>query len=341
MEFSKRQEFISELLGTMVLIMFGCGVVAMVVLFGDKGNPNAVINGGYTNIVLGWGLAVTMGIYVAGTVSGAHINPAVTIALAATGRFPWYKCGYYILAQVMGAFLGAAVVFAVYYAKWVQFDPQLAETAGIFTTFPAVEGFWPGFIDQLVGTALLMGLILAVGDKNNAPPGANLSPIVVGLIVVAIGTSFGGMHGYAINPARDFGPRLFSVVAGFSNNGLTDGTIWIVPIVAPLLGGLLGAFAYDSLIGNVLEAQKEKVQRQAWVGEGEKEASPAEVMTVPAEYAIAKGRRAGDDAVDLSDTAQPAKRYVGHHHSADHHVVNRDHRFGDIALRRHRQVRRR
>lgn len=258
MHFNKRQEFIAEFLGTMVLIMFGCGVVAMVVLFGDKSSPSAVVNGGYTNIVLGWGLAVTMGIYVAGGISGAHLNPAVTVALAVTKRFPWYKCGYYILAQVLGAFVGAAIVFAVYHAKWIEFDPQLIETAGIFTTFPAIEGFWPGFVDQLVGTALLMGLILAIGDKLNAPPGGNMSPLMVGLIVVAIGTSFGGMHGYAINPARDFGPRLFSVVAGFENNGLVGSTVWIIPIIAPLLGGVLGAFIYDFLIGNVLEKQQAK-----------------------------------------------------------------------------------
>jgi glycerol uptake facilitator protein len=259
MGFRSSQEFVAEFLGTMVVIMFGCGVVAMVVLFGSTpGIPGEVVKGGYTNIVLGWGLAVTMGIYIAGSISGAHLNPAVTIALAVTKRFPWHKCGYYILAQCLGAFVGAALVFAVYYAKWIQVDPGLEHTAGIFTTFPAVVGFWPGFIDQLVGTALLMGLILAIGDKNNAPPGANLAPLMVGLVVVAIGMSFGGMHGYAINPARDFGPRLFSVVAGFKNNGLIGSSIWIVPIVAPLLGGVLGALIYDFLIGRVLDRERMK-----------------------------------------------------------------------------------
>jgi glycerol uptake facilitator protein len=254
MRFRSSQEFVAEFLGTMVLIMFGCGVVAMVVLFGSTpAIPGEVVKGGYTNIVLGWGLAVTMGIYVAGGISGAHLNPAVTIALAVTKRFPWHKCGYYILAQCLGAFAGAALVFAVYYTKWIQVDPGLERTADIFTTFPAVAGFWPGFIDQFVGTALLTGLILAIGDKNNAPPGANLGPLMVGLLVVAIGISFGGMHGYAINPARDFGPRLFSVVAGFKNNGLIGSPIWIVPIVAPLLGGVLGALVYDFAIGRVLD----------------------------------------------------------------------------------------
>jgi glycerol uptake facilitator protein len=264
MGFRSSQEFVAEFLGTMVMIMFGSGVVAMVVLFGSTPTvPGEVVKGGYTNIVLGWGLAVTMGIYIAGGISGAHLNPAVTIALAVTKRFPWHKCGYYILAQCLGAFAGAALVFAVYYAKWIQVDPGLDHTAGIFTTFPAVAGFWPGFIDQLVGTALLTGLILAIGDKNNAPPGANLGPLMVGLLVVAIGMSFGGMHGYAINPARDFGPRLFSVVAGFKNNGLIGSPIWIVPIVAPLLGGVLGALIYDFSIGRVLDREQvKKVYRQ-------------------------------------------------------------------------------
>lgn len=256
MHFSKAQEFVAELLGTMVLILFGCGSVAMAVLFATVPEiPGEVVKGGYTNIVLGWGLAVTMGIYVSGTISGAHLNPAVTLAFAVTGRFPWAKCGHYILAQFVGAFVGAGLVFAVYHAKWLQFDPALDHTTGVFSTFPAVPGtFWPGMIDQVVGTALLVGLILAVVDKFNAPPGANLAPVIVGLIVVAIGISFGGMYGYAINPARDLGPRLFAVAAGFKNNGLTDGSgAWIVPVIGPIVGGLLGALIYDGLIGRALQ----------------------------------------------------------------------------------------
>ena len=226
----------------------------MVVLFGSNPPiPGEVVKGGYTNITLGWGLAVTFGIYIAGTISGAHMNPAVTIAMAATGRMPWSKVPHYVLAQFIGAFLGAALMFAVYYPKWILVDPALDHTTGIFCTFPAVPGFWPGFFDQVVGTALLLGLILAVVDKLNSLPGSNLAPLIIGLIVVAIGISFGGMNGYAINPARDFGPRLFAVVAGFKNNGLTDGSVvWLVPIIGPIVGGLLGAFAYDLTIGRSL-----------------------------------------------------------------------------------------
>jgi glycerol uptake facilitator protein len=254
MKFSKTQEFIAEFFGTMVLILFGCGSVAMVVLFPSiPPIPGEVVKGGYTNIVLGWGLAVTLGIYVAGTVSGAHLNPAVTLGLAATKRFPWSKVVHYIIAQFAGAFAGAGLLFAVYYPKWIQVDVHLDHTTGVFSTFPAVPGFWPGFFDQVVGTALLVGLILAIGDKFNAPPGSNLAPIVIGLLVLAIGISWGGMQGYAINPARDLGPRLFAVVAGFKNNGLTDGTgIWLPPVLGPLVGGLCGAFAYDLTVGRAL-----------------------------------------------------------------------------------------
>jgi glycerol uptake facilitator protein len=239
-------ELLAEFLGTMVLVLFGDGVVAMVVLFGS-GVPGEVVKGGFTNIVWGWGLGVTMGIYVAGKVSGAHLNPAVTLALAVFRGFPWKKVIPYSLAQTAGAFLAAALVFCNYWPAIEKFDPGLEKTAGIFATFPAFpQAPMFGFIDQVIGTALLVGLILAIIDEFNTPPVANLIPIMVGLAVVAIGISFGGMHGYPINPARDFGPRLFTVLAGFKNNGLTDGGhVFWVPILAPLAGGLLGAAVYD------------------------------------------------------------------------------------------------
>lgn len=241
--YSKKAEFLAELMGSMILILFGCGVVAAV---------NVCNNGAAINIHIAWGLAVTFGIYASGKISGAHLNPAVTLALATTGRFQWSKVWYYVIAQMIGCFIGAAIVFAVYYGKWIEVDPTFSNTAGVFATFPAVPGFWPGFIDQVVGTFLLVFLILATGDANNTPAGSNLGPIVVGLIIVAIGLSFGFMHGYAINPARDLGPRLFAVAAGFKNNGLTDGSnIWIVPIVGPIVGGVLGAIIYDFTVGKV------------------------------------------------------------------------------------------
>ena len=250
-------ELLAEFLGTFVLMLFGIGVVAMVVLFPTK-NPGETIHGGYTNITLGWGLAVTMGIYVAGKISGAHLNPAITLALAVFRGFPWRKVVPYSVAQTAGALAAAALVYWNYLPAFRQVDPQLVHTAGIFTTFPAFPGLiQAGFLDQLIGTALLVLLVFAVTDEFNMPPGANLAPLMIGLIVVAIGMSFGGMHGYAINPARDFGPRLFTVLAGFHNNGLTDGArVWWVPIIAPLLGGLVGAALYDFCIRRFLRPSR-------------------------------------------------------------------------------------
>lgn len=238
-------ELIAEFFGTLILMLFGIGVVAMVVLFGT-GVPGEIVHGGYTNITLAWGLAVTMGIYVAGRISGAHLNPAVTIAFAAFRGFPWRKVLPYSVAQIAGAFCAAALVFWNYRPAFQVADPGFDHTANIFTTFPAFP-LQPaaGFLDQVIGTALLLFLVFAIVDERNQAVG-NLGPILIGLVVVVIGMSFGGMHGYAINPARDFGPRLFTVIAGFKNNGLSDGQkVFWVPIVAPILGGIIGAAAYD------------------------------------------------------------------------------------------------
>ncbi len=249
-------ELIAEFLGTLVLMLFGHGVCAMVVLFG-KGTPGEVVNGGYTNITLAWGLAVTMGIYVAGKITGAHLNPAVTIALAIYREFPRRKVAPYIVVQVFAAFCSAALVYWNYHPAFLAFDPGLEKTAGIFTTFPAFPDVpFAGLLDQTIGTALLLMMIFAITDERNQPPGANLGALMVGLVVVVIGMAFGGMHGYAINPARDFGPRLFTAVAGFKNNGLTDGApVFWIPIVGPILGGILGAAAYDFGIRRFLPRQ--------------------------------------------------------------------------------------
>jgi glycerol uptake facilitator protein len=238
-------ELIAEFLGTLVLILFGNGVVAMVQLFG-KGIPGEIVNGGYTNITLAWGLAVTMGIYVAGTISGAHLNPAVTLTVALFRRFPWARVLPYTIAQTAAAFVAAAMVFWNYHPAFLRADPGLDHTAGIFTTFPAFpKELSAGLLDQVIGTALLLFLIFAITDERNSPA-PKLAPLTIGLVVVVIGMSFGGMHGYAINPARDFGPRLFTVVAGFRNNGLTDGgMIFWVPIVGPLVGGVIGGAAWQ------------------------------------------------------------------------------------------------
>jgi glycerol uptake facilitator protein len=248
-------ELLAEFLGTFVLMLFGIGVVAMVVLF-PANAPGATVHGGYTNITLGWGLAVTMGVYLSAKISGGHLNPAVTLTLAVFRGFPGRKVLPYFIAQTAGAFLASALVYRNYLPAFHRFDPQLEKTAGVFTTFPAFpELLQAGFLDQVIGTALLLLMVLAITDEFNLPPGANLAPLMIGLVVVAIGMSFGGMHGYAINPARDFGPRLFTALAGFKNNGLTDGPrVWWVPVLAPLLGGLAGAAVYDFGIRRFLRA---------------------------------------------------------------------------------------
>ncbi|MBM3728556.1 MAG: aquaporin family protein [Acidobacteria bacterium] len=245
-------ELAAEFFGTLILILIGTGVVAMTVLFGT-GVPGEVVRGGYTNITLAWGAAVVMGIYVAGRVSGAHLNPAVTITLALFRDFPWSKVAPYSVAQVLGAFAGAALVYFNYQPAFLRMDPALETTAGVFATFPAFPAQpFAGFFDQVLGTAMLLFLIFAITDERNQLPG-NLQPVMVGLVVVAIGMSMGGMHGYAINPARDFGPRLWTVVAGFKNNGLTDGSgVFWVPIAGPILGGILGGGAYDLFIRRFL-----------------------------------------------------------------------------------------
>ena len=237
---------VAEFFGTMILLLIGSGVVAMTVLFGN-GHPGEVVNGGFTNITIAWGLGVTLGVYVSGKISGGHLNPAVTLALAIFRQFPWPRVAPYMASQVLGAFVGAGLVFLNYRPAFLKFDPALDHTAGVFATFPLFRDTPAvGFLDQVLGTAILLFLVLAITDERNQAPMANLTPVTVGLIVVAIGMAFGALHGYAINPARDLGPRLMTVVAGFQNNGLTDGSgIFWVPIVAPLLGGVLGAAAYD------------------------------------------------------------------------------------------------
>lgn len=254
-------ELAAEFFGTMILMLFGNGVVAMVVLFGH-GVPGEVVNGGYTNINFAFGIGVTMGCYVAGRISGAHLNPAVTLTVAAFRGFPWRKVIPYSLAQIAGAFCASALVYWDYRPQFHVVDPTLTHTAGVFTTFPAFPKILAaGLFDQALGTAILLFLIFAIIDDRNQPPQANLTPILIGTIVVGIGMAFGGMHGYPINPARDFGPRLFTVVAGFKNNGLTDGGfIFWVPIVGPLLGGIIGGAAYDFGVRKFLPVRAKAVE---------------------------------------------------------------------------------
>src|SRR6266550_6536391 len=266
-------EMIGEFFGTMTLILFGDGVVATVFLYGNLG-----ANGGaspfateWIVIILGWGLAVMLGIYVAGAISGAHINPAVTLALAARGKLPWNKVLPYWGAQVLGAFVAALILYFVYQGALVNALAANHLTIGqiasattyggngfgwvFYTGHRSFVGTFGAFADEFVGTALLVGLIFAIVDVRNQPVQENLNPLIIGFLIVAIGSSFGANTGYAINPARDLGPRLWiAIVSGGASFSADNYYFWI-PIVAPLLGGVVGAFIYDFTLGKVIEAR--------------------------------------------------------------------------------------
>lgn len=267
-------ELLAEFMGTMVLILFGDGVVGAVLLFlgfnanGPSGSASWLL------INFGWGFAVMLGIYVAGTLTGAHINPAVTLAFALRRGFPWAKVVPYWIAQVVGAFVAAAILYVEYSTGFASVEAANHITRGslasnstnIFFTFPhtalgnQVVPTQTALFDQILGTALLLFLILAVVDLLNAPPGGNMAALIIGLIVVAIGMSFGVDAGYAINPARDFGPRLFAFFAGwgqvaFPGNGPGFSNYFWVPIVGPLIGGAIGAFIYDFTIHATLSTR--------------------------------------------------------------------------------------
>ncbi len=258
-------EMIGEFFGTMVLILFGDGCVATFALFTKLGTNNAAtpFANEWIVIILGWGLAVMLGIYVCGAISGAHLNPAVTLALAVRGKLAWNKVLAYWLAQVLGAFVAAAILYFVYQGA-IQNAVTLATgsknvadvAGGIFYTSPkAFVGTFGAFMDEFVGTALLVGLIFAIVDGRNQPVQANLNPLIIGFLIVAIGASFGLNTGYAINPARDFGPRLWmAIVSGGESFSVNNAYFWI-PIVAPLAGGVVGAYIYDFTIGKVLQAR--------------------------------------------------------------------------------------
>jgi glycerol uptake facilitator protein len=246
-------ELAAEFAGTMILILIGVGVVAQVVA-GGLGN--------HDSIAWAWGLAVILGVYTAGRISGAHLNPAVTLALAVFGGFSWRKVIPYSLAQTLGAFVAALLVRWNYSEVLAKVDPHHTRaTQGIFSTLPGNGSLpvheWGAFRDQVIGTAILLFLVLAVTDLRNSSPLSNLAPVVVGLIVVAIGMAWGTDAGYAINPARDFGPRLAEFFTGYGSAFRDQyGNLYFwVPIIAPLLGGLIGAGLYKALIGRFLPGE--------------------------------------------------------------------------------------
>ncbi|MFI9494408.1 MULTISPECIES: MIP/aquaporin family protein [Streptomyces] len=253
-------ELSAEFVGTMILILFGCGVVAQVIAGGALTSPPGGL-GDHDSIAWAWGLGVTLGVYVAARLSGAHLNPAVTVALAAFRGFPWSKVAPYALAQTAGAFVAALLVRWNYSEALAKADPGHTDKTQIaFSTLPANGNpalpvhEWGAFRDQVIGTAILLLLIMAITDSLNTPPGANLGALIIGLVVVAIGMAWGTNAGYAINPARDFGPRLASFITGYSGAWRDQyGNLYFwVPIVGPLVGGLLGAGLYQALISRFM-----------------------------------------------------------------------------------------
>jgi glycerol uptake facilitator protein len=247
------QNFLAELLGTMLLIVLGDGVVANVVLNRTKGQ-----NSGWIVITVGWGVAVAMAVYAVGRLSGAHLSPAVTVALAVTGSFSWAEVPSYVAAQILGAFLGGVVVWLAYLPHWGA-TANPGDKLAVFCTGPAIRSTGPNLITEIIGTAVLLFGILAIAANAQTLSKAGdvdltlvfsrgLQPLLVGVLVLGIGLSLGGPTGYAINPARDLGPRLAHAVLPIPGKGGSDWEYAWIPIVGPLIGGVAGAALY-SVVG--------------------------------------------------------------------------------------------
>jgi len=242
------EAYIGEFIGTMILIILGDGVVAGVLLRNSKAE-----NSGWIVITFGWGMAVAVAVYCVGQFSGAHINPAVTISLAVTGQFDWALVPGYIIAQFIGAFIGGVIVWLAYLPHWVETEDEGLKL-GVFCTAPAIYNTPANLVTEIIGTFMLVfgisGILAnaaAVGGGAAAVIGSGLNPLLVGLLVLGIGLSLGGPTGYAINPARDLGPRIAHAVLPIAGKGGNDwGYSWI-PVVGPIIGGILGAVLFTLL----------------------------------------------------------------------------------------------
>ncbi len=260
-------ECIAEFIGTGLLIFFGVGCVAALVLTGA--------NFGQWEISIMWGLGVAIAIYCTAGVSGAHINPAVTIALAMFHGFDKRKVAPYIAAQLLGAFCTAALIYALYSNLFTEFEAanQIVRgseaslaTAGIFSTYPhAALSFSGAFAVEFVITAVLMFAILALTDDKNGAPRGPMAPLMIGILIAVIGGSLGPLTGFAMNPARDFGPKFFAFLAGWGDVALTGGKdipYMIVPILAPICGACFGGWLYPKVIGAYLPGTTEAVSEE-------------------------------------------------------------------------------
>lgn len=235
-------DFTAELIGTAILILLGDGVVAAVLL-----NRSKAQNGGWIVITFGWGLAVAIAVFAVGAFSGAHINPAVTLALATLGDLSWGDVPAYLLGQFAGAFLGAVLVWLAYLPHWADTeDPGLK--LAVFSTGPAIRNFPANAVTEIIGTAMLVFGVLAIAQpENQAMLDTGLAPLLVGFLVVSIGLSLGGPTGYAINPARDLGPRIAHAVLPIAGKGESDWEYAWIPVVAPIVGGIIGALLFQGL----------------------------------------------------------------------------------------------
>ncbi|MDN4593278.1 MIP/aquaporin family protein [Polycladomyces subterraneus] len=232
--------FLAELIGTMILIILGDGVVAGVVL-----NKSKAQNAGWVVITFGWGLAVMVAAYCVGHYSGAYLNPAVTVGFAMAGKLPWAEVPVMIVAQMIGAFLGAVVVWLHYLPHWKETDDPEAKL-GVFSTIPAIRHTWSNLLSEVIGTFVLVLALLAFGAKG-VVFADGLQTLVVALLIVSIGMSLGGTTGYAINPARDLGPRIAHALLPIPGKGSSDwGYAWI-PVVGPLVGGVVASWVYLQL----------------------------------------------------------------------------------------------
>ncbi len=240
--------YLAELIGTMLLVLLGDGVVANVVLGKTKGH-----NSGWIVITTGWAMAVTIGVYCSSAVSGAHLNPAVTLGMLAIGRFDAALVPGYLAAQMAGAFLGAVLVWLAYLPHWRETKDAGAKL-GVFATGPALRQPVANLITEIIGTMVLVIGVLAILSPENLVPGSGFdkgfAPVLVGVLVWSIGLSLGGPTGYAINPARDLGPRLAHSLLPIPGKGHSDWNYAWIPVVGPVIGGVLGALLYQALWGS-------------------------------------------------------------------------------------------
>ena len=229
-----------EFVGTAILVLFGDGVVASTVLKKSKGE-----NGGWVVITIAWGLAVMLGVFIAGPYSGAHLNPAVTLALAAAGTFGWNMVLPYIVAQMCGGFVGAVLVYA-YYKDHYDITDDPTTKLSTFCTIPAIRNYGRNLLSEVIGTCVLVFVILALSTDSNTPEVGmgSLGAFPVAMLIIALGMSLGGTTGYAINPARDLAPRLAHAVLPIKGKGSSDWAYSWIPVIGPIIGGFLAAALY-------------------------------------------------------------------------------------------------